>query len=144
MGPETYNNVGNEIHPTTNRIMKSVTDEHIGDSNITDTGTIVSINSNTQITGSLLVSGSLTITGSAMFTSLTGSLLGTASYASQSLSSSYATTASYIQNAQTASYVNTLSQDVIITGTLNVGGEIMGIQGQILALVSNNNLFSGF
>jgi hypothetical protein len=79
MGPETYNNVGNEIHPTTNRIMKSITDEHIGDSNISDDGTTISINSNATI-----------------------------------------------------------------AGTLIVGGEIMGIQGQILALVSNNNLFSGF
>jgi hypothetical protein len=58
MGPQTYDAVGSEIHPTTNRIMKSINDEHIGDSNITDTGTLVSINSNTQITGSLLITGS--------------------------------------------------------------------------------------
>ena len=60
MGPETYNAQGAETHPTTNRIMKSLKDEHIGDSNISDDGSIVSINSNTQITGSLLVTGSLT------------------------------------------------------------------------------------
>jgi len=64
MGPETYNDVGNEIHLTNNRLVKSTTDEHIGDSNITDTGTIVSINSNTQITGSLYMSGSSHITAS--------------------------------------------------------------------------------
>jgi hypothetical protein len=69
MGPETYDSVGNEIHLTQNRLMKSVNDEHIGDSNITDTGTIVSINSNTQITGSLIVSGSsaLTVLGASTF-----------------------------------------------------------------------------
>ena len=55
MGPETYNSIGNETNLTTNRLVKSVNAEHIGDSNITDTGTIVSINSNTQITGSLIV-----------------------------------------------------------------------------------------
>jgi hypothetical protein len=87
MGPETYNSLGNETHPTTNRIMKSVNDEHIGDSNITDTGTIVSINSNTQITGSLIA------------TSFTGSLFGSSSY------------------SVTASYINTLNQNLVITGS---------------------------
>jgi hypothetical protein len=57
MGPETYNDIGNEIHLTNNRLVKSTTDEHIGDSNITDTGTKVSVNSNTEITGSLIVAG---------------------------------------------------------------------------------------
>ena len=91
MGPESYDLLGSEIHPTTNRIMKSLNDEHIGDSNITDTGTIVSINSNTEITGSLIVSGSLRV-GGIIFgdggtqltgtTSITGSLIVTGSYAS--------------------------------------------------------------
>ena len=49
---------------------KSVNAEHIGDSNISDTGTIVSINSNTQVTGSLRVTGGVT-----------ASLQGTATYA---------------------------------------------------------------
>jgi hypothetical protein len=57
MGPETYDNIGNEIHLTNNRLVKSTNDEHVGDSNITDTGTKVSINSNAEITGSLTVAG---------------------------------------------------------------------------------------
>ena len=68
--PQTYNNLGNEINLTTNRLPKSVNAEHIGDSNISDTGTIVSINSNTQVTGSLRVTGGVT-----------ASLQGTATYA---------------------------------------------------------------
>ena len=68
--PQTYNNLGNEINLTTNRLPKSVNAEHIGDSNISDTGTIVSINSNTQVTGSLRVTGGVT-----------SSLQGTATYA---------------------------------------------------------------
>ena len=64
MGPQTYNNLGNETYPTNNRILKSVNAEHIGDSNISDTGTKVSINSNTEITGSVAVTGSLTVSGS--------------------------------------------------------------------------------
>jgi hypothetical protein len=56
MGPQTFNNIGNEITIETNRITKGSSGdlgEHITSSNITDTGTIVSINSATEITGSL-------------------------------------------------------------------------------------------
>jgi hypothetical protein len=57
MGPQTFNNLGGETYPTTNRVLKSVNAEHVGDSNISDTGTKVSVNSNTEITGSLIVTG---------------------------------------------------------------------------------------
>jgi hypothetical protein len=61
MGPETYNDLGNETYLSVNRLSKGTGIEHLRDSNITDTGTIVSINSNTQVTGSFTV-----ITGSAV------------------------------------------------------------------------------
>ena len=66
MGPQTYNSIGSEVSPTPNRLIKSLNAEHLGDSNISDSGATVSINSNTQITGSLSVSagivGSITAT----------------------------------------------------------------------------------
>jgi hypothetical protein len=71
MGPQTYNNIGSEVNLTTNRLPKSTNAEHIGDSNISDTGTEVSINSNTQITGSAIITGSLNVIGN---TTITGSL----------------------------------------------------------------------
>ena len=55
MGPQTFNDIGNETTLTANRLAKATSGdlgEHIGNSNITDTGTVVSINSNTEITGS--------------------------------------------------------------------------------------------
>lgn len=58
MGPQTYDNVGNETTITANRLTKGTggdLGEHIGNSNITDTGTLVSINSNTVVTGSLTI-----------------------------------------------------------------------------------------
>jgi hypothetical protein len=67
MGPQTFNDVGNEQTITVNRLTKgSAGDlgEHITSSNITDTGTVVSINSDTEITGSLTITGSQVITGS--------------------------------------------------------------------------------
>ena len=59
LGPETYDNLGNEIYLTNNRLPKGTGKEHLNDSNITDNGTVVSINSNTQITGSLTVSNGI-------------------------------------------------------------------------------------
>ena len=61
MGPETYNDLGNEAYISSNRLPKGSGIEHLRDSNITDTGTVVSVNSNTAVTGSFTV-----ITGSAV------------------------------------------------------------------------------
>jgi hypothetical protein len=58
VGPETYNNLGNETYITNNALLKSQGNEHVTSSNITDTGALVRINSNTAITGSLTVSSS--------------------------------------------------------------------------------------
>lgn len=63
MGPQTFDNVGNELTITSNRLTKGTggdLGEHIGDSNITDTGTVVSINSNTEITGSVIITAGVT------------------------------------------------------------------------------------
>jgi hypothetical protein len=59
LGPETYGDLGNETYLTQNRIPKGSGIEHLYDSNITDTGTKVSINSNTEITGSLITTGTI-------------------------------------------------------------------------------------
>ena len=72
MGPETYNNQGNETQITLNRLTKGysgASGEHIGDSQISDNGTTVSIPGNLTITGSII--GNITISGS---TTITGSL----------------------------------------------------------------------
>jgi hypothetical protein len=57
MGPQTFNNIGNETALTANRVPKSSgadLGEHLTDSNIEDTGTLVNINSTTYITGGLI------------------------------------------------------------------------------------------
>jgi hypothetical protein len=65
LGPETYDNLGNEIYMTQNRIPKVTNYEHLGDSNITDTGTLITLGSNTVVTGTLLASGTALVSGSA-------------------------------------------------------------------------------
>ena len=74
MGPETYNNLGNEAYLILNRIPKGTGIEHLNNSNITDTGTLVSINSNTEITGTLNVTGNITNPNINAIQSSTGSL----------------------------------------------------------------------
>lgn len=110
VGPETYDDLGNEIYIPANTILKAVGNEHVTGSNITDTGTLVSINSNTDITGRLNVSAG--ITGS-----FDGNLVGTASWADYASNAINSQTASYVTgnnifgtvanatNAETASYI---------------------------------------
>jgi hypothetical protein len=47
MGPQTYDSIGNETYLITNRIPKGAGNEHLTDSNISDTGILVTINSAT-------------------------------------------------------------------------------------------------
>jgi hypothetical protein len=72
MGPETYNDLGNESYLSANRLPKGSGVEHLRDSNISDTGTVVSINSNTAVTGSLRVTS--TGTFSSTITSLVNNI----------------------------------------------------------------------
>jgi hypothetical protein len=124
MGPQTYNNLGNETYPTTNRILKSVNAEHLGDSNITDTGTKVSINSNTEVTGSLTSTGGFT-----------GSLFGSASFA---------LTASYISGSG-GGVGFPFSGSAIITGSLfvsgsTISGSFKGDGSQITGLTAGGKI----
>jgi hypothetical protein len=68
----------------------------------------------------------------------------TASYVLNAVSASYATTASYVKNAQTASYVNPLTQNVIITGSLQITGSgyINGLP--ILTSANTSSFLDGF
>jgi hypothetical protein len=67
-GPETYDNVGNETYLTINRLPKATGKEHIVDSNITDTGTLITLGSNTVVNGTLLASGTTLVSGSSQIT----------------------------------------------------------------------------
>ena len=57
LGPETYDNLGNETYLTTNILPKGTGKEHLVDSNITDTGTLITLGSNTSVTGMLTANG---------------------------------------------------------------------------------------
>ena len=55
MGPQTFDNIGNETYPTSNYIQKGTGNEHLVDSCIFDNGTTVCVNANLR--GSSTISG---------------------------------------------------------------------------------------
>lgn len=116
LGPETYNNLGNETYITQNRLVKGTGIEHLEDSNITDTGTLVSI------VGPLSASGG--ITGSGFF--------GTASHA---VSASYAPGGGGVTiNNNTNNYVLTA------TGTANTINGESGLTYDGLTLIVSTSI----
>jgi hypothetical protein len=68
LGPETYDDLGNEIYLTNNKLPKGTGKEHLVDSNITDNGTLINLGSNTTITGTLVASGTTLVSGSSQIT----------------------------------------------------------------------------
>jgi ABC-type transporter Mla subunit MlaD len=117
MGPQTFNDLGNETFPTTNRILKSINAEHVGDSNITDTGTKVSINSNTEITGGLVVTGTVTGTNITTIQSSVNSLNSYTSSNTTNINAIQTATASL--NSYTSSNNTRLGVIEGTTGSLN-------------------------
>lgn len=64
MGPQTYNNIGSEIYPTNNRILKGLGNEHVGDSIMSETGGGIGISGSLSITGSIIATGTSLVSGS--------------------------------------------------------------------------------
>ena len=118
-GPE-YNTKGSPTYLTEGTIPKSTGSHHIVDSNITDNGSLITLGSNTSITGTVVATGTTLVSGSAQID--LASATGTAANAT---SASFATTASHALNAgggltaQTASTSLTMSANVayVVTGT---------------------------
>jgi hypothetical protein len=100
MGPETYNNVGNEAYLTLNRIPKGSGVEHLRDSNISDNGTTVTILSNTVINGTLSATGTTLVSGSSQVLLNSGIWSGSAQLPSGVVSGS-----SQIDHNSTTNYV---------------------------------------
>jgi hypothetical protein len=74
LGPETYDNLGNETYLTNNRIPKGTGIEHLNDSNISDTGTLITLDSNTVVNGTLLATGTTLVSSSAQIVGILSSL----------------------------------------------------------------------
>jgi len=95
-GPRNSSGIGNEVGINSWYAAIGNGSHHMTSSEIYNSGSLIRLETNTQVTGSLLVSNGIT-----------GSLQGTAttaSYVLNAISSSFATTASFVQNAVSSSY----------------------------------------
>ena len=118
MGPETYDNLGNETYLINNRLPKATGKEHLVDSNITDSGTLITLGSNTTITGTLVASGT-TLVSSSSQVSFTG-IVDKPTLVSGSSQIDVMSTTNITRLATTGS--NTFTGAQIISASLNVSG----------------------
>ena len=71
LGPETIDNLGNETYLTNNRLSKGTGKEHLVDSNITDTGTLITLGSNAVVNGTFYATGATLVSGSSQIDATT-------------------------------------------------------------------------
>jgi hypothetical protein len=112
-GPETYDNLGNETYLTNNRLPKGTGKEHLNDSNITDTGTLITLGSNTSVTGIVTATG------------FSGSLASTNGVVSGSSQITYASISSIPAgivsgSSQTINYLNSAAPGVVSGSTQTI------------------------
>ena len=135
LGPETFDNLGNEIYLTNNRLPKGTGKEHLNDSNITDTGTLITLGSNTVINGTLVASGTPLVSGSAQISG-TGITNNTITIAGISTALGGSITAATILNG-----TNVISSSAQITSVLPSG--VVSGSSQVIGILSSLNTFSG-
>jgi len=136
MGPQSVDSLGSELYPTTNKVLKSINSEHIGDSSITDTGTLITLGSNTSVTGTLVATGTSLVSGSSQITysGLSGIPSGIVSGSSQITSLPSVDTDDLTEGSTKLYYTDArvktkLSAEGVISGSSQV---FSGISGDIL------------
>ena len=131
-GPRSSGSLGSELTLTSGRVAKSAGGDHLNDSNITDDGTLVSINSNTEVTGTLKITGTIVSSGTSIFSG-SGQVIaalpaGTVSGSSQVLSG----TGIWSGSAQLPANVVSSSTQVVAylpTGTVSGSSQVLSGTG---------------
>lgn len=125
MGPQTYDNLGNETYLTNNKITKGTGLEHIVDSQITDDGSTVSIPGALTVTGNItgpiratngVVSGSSQITY-ASISSIPAGIVSGAAQVTPLLPTGTVSGSSQVALASTTGFGTYLNQAVLTTST---------------------------
>jgi hypothetical protein len=97
-GPRNTGSLGDETYPSFNRILRGQGGDHLYDSNIFDNNTVIRLEIDTEVTGSLTVTNGIT-----------GSLLGTASYATYAVLAENANNAYLLDGLDSTEFVLTSS-----------------------------------
>jgi len=137
-GPE-YSGIGSPTYPTNNAIQKGSGNHHLADSNITDNGTTVTINSNTDINGTLnvttlnaengIISGSSQIASeiSGAFDSASGSIATDINNIQSDILDLQADSGSLASRVtQNESDISTLNSAGLLSGSSQIASEISG------------------
>ena len=146
MGPETYNNVGNETYITSNRLVKSTGIEHLTNSNISDDGTTVTMLSNTIVNGTFSATGTTLVSGSSQI-----DLTATTNYASGILTRlnavgvfSGSAQVTGIGNAQLTNSSVTVTAGTGMSGggAVSLGGTVTLTNAGVTSITTNTGLSS--
>jgi hypothetical protein len=122
VGPETYNNLGNETYLSANKVIKSNGNEHVVESNITDNGTTITLGSNTSVTGTLVATGTSLVSASAQITLSSTTGYSTFSSSVAATDAAQDTTISTLSSSVNSRLVTLEGKDITITLT----GEVTG------------------
>jgi hypothetical protein len=124
-GPVSNNGLGTEVGLTENRVPKAVTTHghHIGDSNITDNGTTITLGSNTVVTGTIVASGTSLVSGSSQITyaSISSIPAGIVSGSSQITAGSTTNFATDVKTQLNSNTVISGSSQVTLSSTTGYG-----------------------
>jgi hypothetical protein len=130
MGPETIDNIGNETYLTNNRLPKGSGKEHLNDSNISDSGTLITLNSDSQVNGNLVVNGTVSannlVSGSAQITKTL-----------QEVTSAGNTTSTSISITNSTASTSKTTGALIVTGGIGTSGDIFA-GGDVVAYASSD------
>jgi hypothetical protein len=132
-GPRNSGALGSETTLTNNKVAKSAGGDHLNDSNITDDGTTIILNSNSEVTGSLKVTNGITgnLTGNASTVTTNANLSGDVSSVGNTttigaLKVTDGMLAGSISNAKLANSSVTVS-----AGTGMSGGGVVSLGGSV-------------
>jgi hypothetical protein len=152
-GPE-YSTKGSPTYPTNNKIQKGTGTHHLADTNITDTGTLITLGSDTTISGTILATGTPLVSGSSQI-----NLTQTTNYVSgikdrlnaegvvsgsiqitktlQNVTDAGATTTNAITISNSTASTTSTTGALIVTGGIGVGGSV-NVAGDVVAYSSSD------
>ena len=143
LGPETIDNLGNETYLTNNRVPKGTGKEHLNDSNITDSGTLITLGSNTVVNGTFVASGTSLVSSSAQ---IVGSSITTNTITIGSTSTALggtSTTLAGLTSVSSTGFTGALTGNASTATTLQTARTINGTSFNGSADITIPNLVSG-
>jgi hypothetical protein len=122
-GPISTGGLGTEVGLTQNKLPKAVSSHghHIGDSNITDTGTLITLGSNTVVSGTFIATGTTLVSGSSQITGISNAQLTNSTISGKSLGTNLSTL-TISSGLSGTSYNGSSDITIANTGVLGLSG----------------------